>query len=346
MKQILATVLAASLLLTAACSANAVQPPVSAFCYDVSCEHTVQQSCTAFLKPDFEYKAKLPLGKAKGFYASQLADKSANAVVEAITACLNPSGSEVPAPVLGVIKVTSLPVITPESLPELRGRVLDLLCIEHPELYWVEIGDIPYGVTPEPNGKSALIIDFSRQLLLDYDNVAQAGSDGAKADKLATQIAQQALEKKGDYERLRYVHDWILEHCEYKYTGGKAYSYTGVFGDGMAICEGYAKAFQLITQKMGYNCVLVCGDASLNGEEKNAHMWNAIQIGNKWYMVDATWDDLDAQGSIGENQNYFLIGSNRLNSYNSHFPDGNINVRDGAFAFAFPTLAAEDYPRG
>ncbi len=61
----------------------------------------------------------------------------------------------------------------------------------------------------------------------------------------------------------------------------------GVFAEKKAVCAGYAKAFQYITNRLGIECAYVRGCCT-GGEW---HAWNIIKLEGDYYYVDATWDD-------------------------------------------------------
>lgn len=82
-------------------------------------------------------------------------------------------------------------------------------------------------------------------------------------------------------------------------TTGDLYPHTSVtafvgYGDKKeksAVCEGYAKAFKVLCDKVGIPCVLVSGQG-VTSSGAGAHMWNYVQMEDKqWYLVDATWVD-------------------------------------------------------
>lgn len=89
------------------------------------------------------------------------------------------------------------------------------------------------------------------------------------------------------------LHDLILKRIDYAHDrSGKpessawAHCIGGVFtGDGV-VCEGYAKAFSYILNRLGIDNILCVGFSK--GE---AHAWNSVKIGDKYYYVDSTWDD-------------------------------------------------------
>lgn len=94
------------------------------------------------------------------------------------------------------------------------------------------------------------------------------------------------------------IHDFILERCKYDETltdveyvtneNASAFDPYGVMVQGLAVCEGYSRTFQMLCNGVGINCVLINGESQ--GE---LHMWNAVNLDGDWYYVDVTWDDMD-----------------------------------------------------
>lgn len=73
------------------------------------------------------------------------------------------------------------------------------------------------------------------------------------------------------------------------------------------VCEGYARAFKVICDKIGIPCVLSSGLAN-DGSGSDNHMWNLVQLNGAWYGVDSTWND---KGDSSSRQ-YTLKGSSSL----------------------------------
>lgn len=103
--------------------------------------------------------------------------------------------------------------------------------------------------------------------------------------------------KMTDYEKVKAIYTWLIDNVEYDYTllnyksagaDNNSYYLEGVFDDGLAVCDGIAKAFTSLCQIEGINCVRVVGVSSSNGKTEN-HAWNKVKINNQWYIVDATW---------------------------------------------------------
>lgn len=104
-----------------------------------------------------------------------------------------------------------------------------------------------------------------------------------------------------EYEREKYVHDYICNICEYDNEAAKthatserieeAYMIYGALVLGKAVCEGYARTLQLLLTGIGVDCVGVTGLGYDSNGDNELHMWNAVVIDGDWYYVDPTWDD-------------------------------------------------------
>ena len=157
-----------------------------------------------------------------------------------------------------------------------------------------------YSITNGQKLMKTVKIDYSRK----SSDVPQSKFESTARDVLAAAKAQ-----PNDYERLKYVHDWIVNNTVY--LKGDTYYESEADGPviyGKAICEGYSKAFMYFAQSMGFDCVCVIGGAG--GVD---HMWNMVKLDGQWYNVDVTWDDpVMSDGSQTLRYNYFLISDSEL----------------------------------
>ncbi|GFN33221.1 transglutaminase domain-containing protein [Paenibacillus xylaniclasticus] len=120
----------------------------------------------------------------------------------------------------------------------------------------------------------------------------------SEAKKLKTSLAQ-----------LMYLFQRLTEHVTYDYplyegTGGDPLGYTskGALANGLAVCQGYAEAFQLLLTKIGIENKTISGYGT-NGSRPEPHMWNLVKLGGLYYHVDTTWGD----GYVGGQFHYFLL---------------------------------------
>lgn len=160
------------------------------------------------------------------------------------------------------------------------------------------------------------------------------------------------------YALAKYFHDYLCKELTYNYgslTTGDLYPHTSVtafvgYGDKKeksVVCEGYAKAFKVLCDKVGIPCVLVSGQG-VTSSGAGAHMWNYVQMEDKqWYLVDATWDDQDSSLYY----TYFLAG-NSTKGFNTTVGEEHIaepisnnsdSGQDLGITFAYPVLAEDAY---
>ena len=68
------------------------------------------------------------------------------------------------------------------------------------------------------------------------------------------------------------------------------------------VCEGYAKALQLLCREAGIPCVQLSGSAG------GAHMWAAVKLDGTWYFCDPTWNDpgRDEESAFCSTREYLL----------------------------------------
>lgn len=146
------------------------------------------------------------------------------------------------------------------------------------------------------------------------------------------------------YYQIREIHDFIVENTEYDETVSKSniYNIYGTLINKEAVCEGYAKTFKYILDKLDIPCIIACGIGQNSKGQTESHAWNYVKLNNAWYAVDVTWDDpvIIGNGSVTNEMryHYFLRGSNSF--FKDHTEDGNLI---GNFRFTYPNLSIEDY---
>lgn len=146
-----------------------------------------------------------------------------------------------------------------------------------------------------------------------------------------------------NYDKMLYVHDWIIENTEYDVLDNPNTSNVyGCLVNKKAICEGYARAFKYLLDELEIPCILVSGTAVDENGNSERHAWNYVFIKNNWYAVDTTWDDpiIIGNGKITENikYKYFLKGENTMSK--DHTIIGQV-TKDG-FTFEYPDLSEND----
>ena len=127
--------------------------------------------------------------------------------------------------------------------------------------------------------------------------------------------------------RLAYWDNWLAANNEYNQDAadqGLDYEnktpwnvISGLLPDYEPVCEGYSRSLQLLCHQAGIPCVVL---------NSYSHMWNAVQVGGVWYVVDSTWND-PVWNNAGETlkystRNYFLVSAPTDSSHavNMSFP--------------------------
>jgi len=102
------------------------------------------------------------------------------------------------------------------------------------------------------------------------------------------------------YERVKAVNDYLIDNCVYPDAepySKESHSPYGALIERSAVCEGYARAAQLLFELCDVPSYYVVGDTKAGG-----HAWNLVQIDGKWYQMDATWNDTETNRNM-----YFLV---------------------------------------
>ena len=135
-------------------------------------------------------------------------------------------------------------------------------------------------------------------------------------------ITSKISEDLSDYEKELIVHDYIIMNCAYDSvnynkntipdTSRTSY---GVLVLGVAVCDGYSRAFKLLMDMLDIECDIVTGWA--DGER---HAWNRVKLDGDYYLVDVTWNDptLEGNSNVEAHYNFFNLSDEAMNA--SHTP--------------------------
>lgn len=190
---------------------------------------------------------------------------------------------------------------------------------------WEMNGNISYQENSY-NGKYIYTITY-----FNADGDIAAAEEAAVTNKVNEVYKSLQLDGKSSYDKLKAIHDYIIDNVEYDYDNyqNNAYlvkhaTYSAAI-TGKTVCQGYATYFYRLANKAGIECRVVDGTGNGGG-----HAWNLVKIDGKYYYVDVTWDD----GSY-DKYAYFLKGSETFDqdhtmSYKSQnkFKDYNISETD------------------
>jgi hypothetical protein len=102
-----------------------------------------------------------------------------------------------------------------------------------------------------------------------------------------------------------------------------------IFNERRGVCEGYARLFKALCDYAGLPCEIVHGVARHLGNrvglpDGGSHAWNAIRLGGRWQLLDATWASGYSDSAVTRfirhfKPEYYLSEPKRL--FNNHYPD-------------------------
>lgn len=179
--------------------------------------------------------------------------------------------------------------------------------------------------TKSSNGK---VVSISINYKYDAEQVEKMKNElSNKADQILSHFS----DGMSDWDKIKYIHDYIALNCKYDESGKNKYSAYGAIIDGKAICEGYSKAMAYLCNKAGIESMLVTGHAG--GDE---HMWNMVKYNGNWYHIDLTWDD--PYDTIGGTEyvkyKYFNITNSEVRIDHKIIPDNDF--------FEYPQAVANE----
>lgn len=196
-------------------------------------------------------------------------------------------------------------------------KVISAFTADHPNVFWLA-NTFGYAYT----GQDTEVVLYS---LL-------APQECAEKQELLNQelqsifVGEQAIaEGMSEFGRELYLHDWLLARVGYDEAAAQdsqdwqAFTAYGALVEGEAVCEGYARALQLLMSYAGISCRLATGVS-----QEDLHMWNVVQIDGQWYHLDPTWND----SANMPRYDYFNVTDEIISL--DHTLDPNYSVKDAS----------------
>ena len=185
-------------------------------------------------------------------------------------------------------------------LPVDVARAIDLpvkIALEMPQLFWCDGARVHY----DPSAGAAVSAVLSYTVgeddalrLLRLLRGAAAGLDGRAS---------------GDGVPLA-AHDLLCRRVTYGGTGWRSHSAVGALVDGEAVCDGIARAYKLLCDLAGVDCLVATGWARGRGGTAGAwepHAWNVVRSGGSRGHVDVTYDACLSAEVGGVRRDFFFL---------------------------------------
>ena len=192
----------------------------------------------------------------------------------------------------GVMAHKDIIPIPMKGLPsqEFMDNVFFALTRDNPLIYFLNQSAFSYA--QDDFGNVAIVPQyfFNKDVVKQYNRKIETSVNGL--------AAQLKLTEGTEYEKELKVHDWICKNIEYDKDGHNtknvakiimSHNIIGVFAHHKAQCEGIAKATKVLLNAVDIKCIVATGMAT-SKRENGPHAWNIVNIDNKPYQLDITWD--------------------------------------------------------
>jgi len=150
------------------------------------------------------------------------------------------------------------------------------------------------------------------------------------------------------FQKAKVINDWICDNIAYDVEtaferANRRQDYISVLRIKKAICSGYTNLFNQMCRLASIGSIGISGYSKGFGYtgsigSRPDHDWNAVNINNKWYLIDVTWNagHVDQRTYIKNYSTNYLFLDSRLFLY-SHLPVEN------KYQFYAPVLTKEQF---
>lgn len=151
------------------------------------------------------------------------------------------------------------------------------------------VSELTYNVTYNVAGRVVQDIKNGK-------TIASSDAQGLAVKAKAQEILS-AIEGKSEYQKVVYIHDYIVKNCAYQESmSDESRTPYGVLVKGIGSCQGYAETTQMLFTLAGLENRFIWANAAYSKE--GTHGFNKVRVDGKWYIVDCTVDDPVSQKKI------------------------------------------------
>ena len=180
-------------------------------------------------------------------------------------------------------------------------QIVTYIIHENPHLFHLETSQFQY----YRYGDTVTIQAENVYTPVEYKNIYQ------KLINRVDQLVNKAKQYKTDYEKFRFLHDYLAENLTYDLgapdprSQREIHTIVGALLNSACVCDGYARAYRLLCDQLRLSCIVAIGEGTQVGNE-GPHAWNIVKLDGQVYHVDVTWDS-NLTPSGGEVCDYYFL---------------------------------------
>lgn len=202
-------------------------------------------------------------------------------------------------------------------------EIAESVLADHPEIFWIT-GQYNVQQSVSLTGFGDYTVTFKPFDYWKYSNDREKYIN--ELDEKVTEIAGMAKKYDSKFDQVKFVHDYLCKNIEYDYDVLElptddfysekcrfSHSAYGALVKNKCVCSGYSKGFQIVMNRLGYDCAYIIGYAG------GGHAWNLLKIDGEYYWMDLTWDEYGEDLKDAVRHSYFGIPSNIM--LKTHLPE-------------------------
>ncbi len=222
-------------------------------------------------------------------------------------------------------------------------KVIWCIMQDNPEFFWLDWAD--WNLREAPGGQGVILLPTYLYAVSDIEAMQATFEAACTA---ITDAAAQA-DAVTDYEIALFLHNYLIAHVKYEEEGENIHSAYSTIVDGVAVCDGYTRAYQILLRKMDVESMYVQGRIA-ESDPGVGHAWNIVNINGVYCHVDVTWDDLDPdypsswKYELPLSYSHFLLSDDEM--FVDHIQDNpfDLPVCEGYGYFEKLELQGEKFP--
>lgn len=163
-------------------------------------------------------------------------------------------------------------------------KVLEAVKNDNPHFFYVDWGSVLYGSRMQGE-KTVIYFKYRIQRTVAKQYLEQI------------KVIAEGLKSNSDYSTMRKVHDYLAKTVKYnpRVKSGKSiyrindHNVIGPLFEKMAVCEGIARAYQILLKHLNIECTYMSGYVNTS-QARGYHAWNLVRYNGQIKKTDVTWD--------------------------------------------------------